>query len=295
MGINMKKRRKKNWIHPKVLYLCLACLCVILTLVSFKFSDQLAVVKTAVGNVMTPMQRGINTVGQFISNKIDLISSKESLLAENKSLKDQLDEISYNNKILAGENSELENYRELYKLDKKYPDYPKVAATIISRDGNNWFRVFTIDKGKEDGVDVDMNVISGNGLVGIVSEAGKHYAKVRSIIDDKSNVSAMFKKSGETCIVKGNMESINKGYIDVEMINNTAKVKDNEEIVTSHVSDKFLQGLLIGYVKDVTSDASTLTQTAHLTPAVNFDQLEYVLVITQKKDSSEIKEISNYD
>ena len=211
----MKKRRNKKWIHPKILYMCMAILCVILVLVSFKFSDQLSSVKTVVGNVMTPMQKGINTVGHFISDKFDLISSKQSLLDENKQLKQKLDEMSYNNKILIGENSELENYRELYKLDKKYPDYPKVAATVISRDGNNWFRVFTIDKGTEDGVEVDMNVISGNGLVGIVSEAGKHYAKVRSIIDDKSNVSAMFESSGETCIVKGNMESINSGYIDV--------------------------------------------------------------------------------
>lgn len=291
----MKKRRNKKWIHPKILYMCMAILCVILVLVSFKFSDQLSSVKTVVGNVMTPMQKGINTVGHFISDKFDLISSKQSLLDENKQLKQKLDEMSYNNKILIGENSELENYRELYKLDKKYPDYPKVAATVISRDGNNWFRVFTIDKGTEDGVEVDMNVISGNGLVGIVSEAGKHYAKVRSIIDDKSNVSAMFESSGETCIVKGNMESINSGYIDVEMISNTAKIKDGEEVITSHVSDKFLQGLSIGYVKDVTSDASSLSQIAHLTPAVNFDQLEYVLVITQKKDSSEVKDISKYD
>lgn len=291
----MKKRRNKKWIHPKILYMCMAILCVILVLVSFKFSDQLSSVKTVVGNVMTPMQKGINTVGHFISDKFDLISSKQSLLDENKQLKQKLDEMSYNNKILIGENSELENYRELYKLDKKYPDYPKVAATVISRDGNNWFRVFTIDKGTEDGVEVDMNVISGNGLVGIVSEAGKHYAKVRSIIDDKSNVSAMFESSGETCIVKGNMESINSGYIDVEMISNTAKIKDGEEVITSHVSDKFLQGLSIGYVKDVTSDASSLSQTAHLTPAVNFDRLEYVLVITQKKDSSEVKDISKYD
>ncbi|MDY3909195.1 MAG: rod shape-determining protein MreC [Eubacterium sp.] len=291
----MKKRRNKKWIHPKILYMCMAILCVILVLVSFKFSDQLSSVKTVVGNVMTPMQKGINTVGHFISDKFDLISSKQSLLDENKQLKQKLDEMSYNNKILIGENSELENYRELYKLDKKYPDYPKVAATVISRDGNNWFRVFTIDKGTEDGVEVDMNVISGNGLVGIVSEAGKHYAKVRSIIDDKSNVSAMFESSGETCIVKGNMESINSGYIDVEMISNTAKIKDGEEVITSHVSDKFLQGLSIGYVKDVTSDASSLSQIAHLTPAVNFDRLEYVLVITQKKDSSEVKDISKYD
>lgn len=291
----MKKRRKKNWIHPKIFYICMAILCVILVLVSFKFSEQLSSIKTVVGNVMTPMQKGINTVGHFFSDKIELLNTKQSLLSENEELKKKLDELSYNNKILAGENSELENYRKLYKLDKKYPDYPKVAATVISRDGNNWFRVFTIDKGTDDGVEVDMNVISGNGLVGIVSEAGKHYAKVRSIIDDKSNVSAMFESSGETCIVKGNMESINSGYIDVEMISNAAKIKDGDEIVTSHISDKFLQGLSIGYVKDVTSDSSSLMQTAHLIPVVNFDQLEYVLVITQKKDSSEIKDISKYD
>ena len=288
----MRRRRRKNWIHPKILYICLACVCVLLVLLSFKFSNQFSAVKTVVGDAITPMQNGINKVGQGISNKLDLLSSKEKLLEENKKLKEEVDSLSFANKILASENTELENYRELYKLDKKYPDYPKVAATIISRDGNNWFNVFFINKGKKDGVDVDMNVIAGNGLVGIVSEAGDHYAKVRAIIDDKSNVSAMFEKTGETCIVKGNMESIYKGYIDVEMISNAAKIEEGDELVTSHVSNKFLQGLSIGYVKDITSDSSTLTKTAHVTPVVNFDQLETVLVITQLKDSSEIEDIT---
>lgn len=288
----MKRRRRKNWIHPKTLYIALSVICVLLVVISFRFSDRFSSVKTIVGNVVTPMQKGINSVGKSISDKFDLLSSKESLLAENKELQEKIDSLSYSNKILVGENKELENYREMYKLDKKYPDYPKVAATVISREGNNWFNIFYIDKGKKDGVNVDMNVISGNGLVGIVSEAGEHYAKVRAIIDDKSNVSSMFEKNGETCMVKGNMESIYNGYIDVEMISNSADIKEGDEIVTSHVSDKFLQGLSVGFVKDIQTDESTLTKTAHLTPTVNFDQLEYVLVITQLKDSSEIKEIS---
>ena len=221
----MKRRRNKKTIHPKIIYICLSVFCVLLVLFSFKFSDQFSSVKTMFGDFVTPMQKGINSVGSSISGAFDLFHSKESLLAENKELKDKLDSLSYNNKILVSENNELENYRQLVNLNKKYPDYPKVAATVISRDGNNWFNVFYIDKGTEDGIDVDMNVISGNGLVGIVSEAGKHYAKVRSIIDDKSNVSAMFEKTGETCIVKGNMESIYNGYIDVEMISNSAKIK----------------------------------------------------------------------
>ena len=288
----MKKRRKKNFIHPKILYMCLSVMCVLLVLLSFKFSDRFAAVKTVVGDAISPMQKGINTVGRTISDKMELLSSKRELQEKNKELQEKLDALSYANKILTSENAELDNLQELYKLDKKYPDYPKVAATVISRDGNNWFNVFYIDKGKDDGVDVDMNVIAGNGLVGIVSEAGKHYAKVRAIIDDKSNVSAMFESTGETCLVKGDMESIYQGYIDIEMISNTAKVQDGDEVVTSHISDKFLPGLSVGYIKDITTDSSNLMKTAHLTPVVNFDQLNTVLVITQLKDSSELGEIT---
>lgn len=291
----MKKRRKKNWIHPKILYICLSVLCMILVVLSFKFTDNFATVKSALGDLVTPMQRGINSVGRYISDKAELLYSKKSLLEENEELRKKLNDLSYDNKILAHENTELENYRELYKLDKKYPEYPKVAARVISRDGNNWFHVFTIDKGKKDGIQVDMNVISGNGLVGIISEVGNSYAKVRAIIDDKSNVSAMFESTGETCMVKGNLESIYHGYIDVEMISNSAKIKEGDEVVTSHVSDKFLQGLSVGYVKDIVNNESAQTKTAHLTPSVDFDQLENVLVITKLKDTSEIEEIKSYD
>ena len=291
----MSRRNKKFRIHPKYVYILLTILCFVMVVLSFKYSDSFVGVKTTLGNIVTPMQKGINSIGKFFSDKMDYLESKEDLLAENEALKKKIDELSYDNKILAGENSNLENYRELYKLDKKYPDYPKVAATVVSRDGNNWFHVFTIDKGTADGVNVDMNVIAGNGLVGIVSEAGEHYAKVRAIIDDKSNVSAMFEKTGETCMVRGNMESIFNGYIDVEMISNSARVKDGDEVVTSHVSDKFLQGLSIGYIKDIKEDPSTLTKTAHLTPVVSFDQLQTVLIITQLKDSTEVKDMSSYD
>ena len=112
----MKRRRKKNWIHPKILYICLSLLCVILVVLSFKFSNQFASVKSMAGNIVTPMQKGINSVGKFLSDKVDLLTSKETLLQQNKELKDKLNALSYDNKILAGENSELENYRELFKL-----------------------------------------------------------------------------------------------------------------------------------------------------------------------------------
>ena len=289
------KRKRRPSIHPKYIYIFLSIVCALLVVLSFKFSNQFTDFKTMVGDFISPMQGGINKVGKFISDKTDLLTSKEKLLEENKQLKEKIDALNYDNKILASENSNLDNYRELYKLDQQYPDYPKVVATVIGRDGNNWFNLFTIDKGRDDGVDVDMNVITGNGLVGIVSEAGRHYAKVRSIIDDKSNVSAMFEKTGETCNVKGNMKSIYKGFIDITMISNNAEAKDGDSVVTSRISDKFLPGLLVGYISGIKEEIDGLSKSAQLTPAVSFDNLESVLVITTLKDSSEIEDIKNYD
>ena len=292
----MKNKRKRGpSFHPKYIYIFLSILCALLVVLSFKFSKQFAGFKSAVGDVVSPMQSGINRVGKYLSDKMELLDSKERLLQENKQLKEKIDALNYDNKILANENSNLDNFRELYELDQQYPDYPKVAATVIGRDGNNWFRLFTIDKGKDDGVDVDMNVIAGDGLVGIVSEVGRHYAKVRGIIDDKSNVSAMFESTGETCMVKGNMQSIYKGFIDITMISNSTEAKDGDSVVTSRISDKFLPGLLVGYVSNIKDESDGLSKSAQLTPVVSFDKLESVLVITTLKDSSENEDIKKYD
>ena len=78
----------------------------------------------------------------------------------------------------------MERFYDLYKMDQNTSDYPKVGARVIANDGSNWFTSFTIDKGSKDGIEVDMNVIAGNGLVGIVTQVGPTWATVRSIIDD---------------------------------------------------------------------------------------------------------------
>lgn len=96
-------------------------------------------------------------------------------------------------------------------------------------------------------------------------------------------------------MVKGNMKSIYKGYIDVTMISNTAEAKDGDAVVTSRISDKFLPGLLVGYISNIRDETDGLSKYAQLTPVVSFDKLETVLIITTLKDNSEIEDIKNYD
>ena len=279
------RRRTRFSLEPKYILAICSVLCIILIFISVRYEDKVQPAKDAVTGVFTPMQKGINTVGKWITDKIELLSSIKDLQQENKELKEKLSETTYQNRILQQEGYELDTLRDLYELDKRYPSYPKVAATIISRDTNNWYNRFVIDKGSEDGLKVGMNVLAGNGLVGIITEVGHNNATVRSIIDDASNVSGMFLKTNDQCNVKGNLELIDKGLIEVQGIDKDAKIKEGYEIVTSTISPKYLQGILIGYISDVTVDANNMTKSGYLTPAVDFSNLTTVLVITELKET----------
>ncbi|MDE7037735.1 MAG: rod shape-determining protein MreC, partial [Lachnospiraceae bacterium] len=202
----------------------------------------------------------------------------------NKSLQAKVDELTMDNTRLRQEKYELDRLRELFKLSENYSDYEKIGAHVIANTGSNWFSDFTIDKGINDGVQVDSNVLAGSGLVGIVIEAGPNYARVRSIVDDASNVSAMMLSTSDTCMVRGDLKLLSDGRLRFEKLpNNDNNIKVGEQVVTSHISNRFLQGLFIGYVSDIEVDSNNLTRSGYITPAVDFSKLQEVLVITTTK------------
>mgnify|MGYP003294760695 CR=1 FL=1 len=286
----MRRRRRRQRIqfefNPKYLWIICIILCVVLMFVSYRFPKHFSGIKTAVGNFISPMQRGINSVGRGVSDKFQIFRDNKTLRTENELLKQKIEELTTTNRLLTQEKYELDGLRRLYELDAKYIDYKKVAARIIASDTNNWFYSFIVDKGTDNGIQVGMNVLAGNGLVGIVSETGKNWARVRSVIDDNSNVSGMSIETQDTCIVSGDLKLMKEeGMIRVEMISMDATLKEDSEIVTSHISDSYLQGILIGYIKNIEVDSSNMTKTAYLVPAVNFERLDEVLIITELKES----------
>jgi len=278
-----KHNKKKIRIHPKYLLIVFGVICFILIFISYQYPDKTAPVRKIAADFITPMQRGINRIGKAINSRIENFSDISALIEENTRLKDELNQLKYENKMIQQDNHEIETYRSLFELDQKYITYPKVAARIISRDSNSYYSTFTIDKGSNDGIMKDQNVLAGNGLVGIVTEVFEESANVRSIIDDSSNLSGMSLRSEDTCIISGNLESLVKGYIDISMISLNADIEENAEIVTSHISDKYHQGILVGYAVDIKTDSSNMSKEAKLIPAVDFEHLETVLIITELK------------
>lgn len=264
--------------------LSIFCICMI-GITSLKGS-LLNPLRNAVGYVLVPIQSGVNAVGGSIYDEASEIRQLKTALEENERLQARVDELTEENTRLRAEQLELERLRELYELDTQYMQYNKVGARIIAKDTSSWFSVFRIDKGAEDGIKEDMNVIAGGGLVGIVTDVGANYATVRSIIDDSSEVSAMAQQSGDTCIVSGDLKLFNEGRLNLGYMEKDDDIKDGDMIVTSNISGKFLPGILIGYATDITVDYSdNLTKSGYVIPVAQFDRLQEVLVITDLKDA----------
>lgn len=242
--------------------------------------------RNAVGYMLVPIQSGVNAVGGSIYEEATNMRQLKTAIEENARLQARVDELTEENTRLRAEQMELERLRKLYELDTQYMQYNKVGARIIAKDTGSWFSVFRIDKGAEDGIKEDMNVIAGGGLVGIVTDVGANYATVRSIIDDSSEVSAMAQQSGDTCIVSGDLKLYNEGRLNLGYMEKDDDVKDGDMIVTSNISGKFLPGILIGYATDITVDYNdNLTKSGYVIPVAQFDRLQEVLVITDLKDA----------
>lgn len=286
----MKKRNKSSLSNKYwVLILCLICILLMgLSLLSSKVGGPL---RFLAGYTVVPMQKGINTIGVWLSDLTDNFETLQELKEENKTLKEQIDALTLERNSLQQQQSELERLQALYKLDQNYSDYEKIGARVIANNGSNWFNSFTIDKGSNDGIKTDMNVIAGSGLVGIVTEVGPNWAEVRSIIDDESKISAMMLSTSDNCIVNGDLKLMNDGRIRFERLPNTGKeIAAGEYVVTSAISSRYVQGILIGYVDSIEEDSNNLTSSGYLTPAVDFQHLQEVLVILTTKQELTGKE-----
>lgn len=279
---------KKNHIRSKTLLFILSIFSGIIIILSFVLDFSVNPLNYAAGYVLAPLQSGINQVGGWLSGKMDYFEDNLNLVAENEKLQTQVDELTVENTQLLQDREELNSLRDLYALDHKYESYEKIGARVISRENaGNWFSMFTIDKGSDDGLAVDMNVLAGAGLAGIITEVGPNYARVRAIIDDYSNVSAEISETHDTCIIAGDLSLIDDGRINlVKLDDPDSKAKIGDTVVTSNISDKFLPGILIGYITEIHTDSNNLTRSGYISPVVDFKSVKEVLVVTNLKQNT---------
>lgn len=283
----IKKKGEKFTLPSKYLLFILTLLCTGLIVITFNTNFLSAPASAVGGFMLVPLQEGVSKVGSWLNTRSEELVQIRSLLKENEELKAQVDELTMENIRLQQDRYELTNLRTLYDLDAQYDEYDKVGARIIAKDSGNWFHSFTINKGSDDGLMIDMNVMAGSGLVGRIVAVGSNWSKVMSIIDDNSNTSGMVLSTSDNLIVSGDLVLYADGFISFEkLIDSADRVVEGDKIVTSNVSDKYLPGILIGYISSINVDSNNLTKSGLITPAVDFEHLEEVLVIKELKQTT---------
>lgn len=285
---NLKKKfRFRFHLKSKHLLAVMTMFCISAIVATLASGVTSAPLKEVAGLLVIPFENSVNAIGRWMTDAREVFRDKQELIESNEELRAAVDTLTEQNNILIQNQAEINRLEQMYELDEEYTDYPKVAARIISKDPGNWYDTFIINRGSNDGIRVDNNVIAGKGLVGIVTEVGSTWATVRAIIDDSSNVSAMTVSTEDNCVVEGDLELIDEGKLRfTQLYDREDNVTVGERIVTSGISEKYVEGIFIGYVSEVELDTNNLTKTGTIVTPVDFQHLKDVFVITVNKQDA---------
>lgn len=216
---------------------------------------------------------------EFIESKINDSNDKNNLL--NKYNKIKLKEDKYNlqeSKIKELETDQLK-LLELLDLNKSISDYSLLNATTINRNLGFWYNTVIIDKGKNNGIKVDMAVIVNEGLIGKVSEVSNFSSTVQLLTSEDINNKISVKIKLEETDLYGILTHHDGDYFIVEGIDQNIEIKDGSMVVTTGMGGIFPAGVLIGKVSGVSSDHFDLAKTVYVSSFVDFDDIKYVSVI----------------
>jgi rod shape-determining protein MreC len=264
---------RKNGKTGIIITIIILLVLVILTHTGFSTLEKIT------SRIVMPIQNSLTYLKNRISGNNEFFISLEELKKENEELKNQNDELQENlskMEILKAENAVLIEYAN---LTEKYSEYQTVPAYIINKDVSNLSNIIIINVGSNDGIKENMAVISNQGLVGYTISVTENTAKVQTIIDAGTNVSALISTSREGIVCKGilgNEIAVKATYIPTDAVLITG---DEDE--TSGIGGIYPKGITIGKIKDIIETKNITDRYAIVETAVDFSKLETVLVITK--------------
>lgn len=254
-----------------------AIILVLVVIISNTKIENFSQVGGVLSSLVMPVQNGITYLKNKIAGNKSFFSDLSTLKQENEQLKEKNSELEKSLRELEIIKSENETLKEYVNLKDKYTEYTTVPGYVINRSTSNYSNIIVINVGKNDGIDIDMPVISDEGLVGHIIAVTDTTAKVQTLIDTSSAVSSVVGTTRDTVVVKGSLE--NTGMLRATYISTTANILESDKVETSGLGGIYPKGITIGTVKQVVNTKNLTNRYAIIEPAVNLEKLETVLVI----------------
>lgn len=241
---------------------------------------ELSVPENAVGSLLSPVQNAVRSATVWVRDLAQEIRDRNALRAENEEL--TLENMSLQYRVSQLEEAEQENERlkALLSAQATYEELDPIYAKVIAKSSGAWFSSFSINKGTLSGVTEGMAVVTGDGLVGRVYEAGLNYAKVLSMIDSRSSIACLIERTRDNGVLTGQLDS-GSGSESCYMYYLPAvnSVTPGDRVITSGLDSMYPKGLLVGTVSEVSRQTESSSQYIVVTPLVDFTHIEEVLVL----------------
>ena len=230
--------------------------------------------------ILTPIRSGVSALTRQAERYYNYIFNYEALEAKNSYLEQRI--ASMEDEVRSADSLQRENerLRELLRLSEEHEDYRFCAAYIVSWDSSNWKSTFTIGKGTNSGLSTGMVAVTEYGqVVGLITEVGRNWATITTVLDTSLEVSACIASSGYTGVVQGAYTTGNAGSLRMNYLPTEAVLRNNEQVVTTG-STVYPKDLILGSIEDAGFDETGVAKYAILQPAADFDDLVQVFIIT---------------
>ena len=252
---------------------------IMISVVSSVIGSQISPQSNIVGTITAPFRSAANGIWNGINDFISAYRDGNKLMLENAELEAELNELRDQLADFQQAQTENEFYKKYLKIAEENPDFKFTAATLISRDNDDLYQNFVINKGSLNGVSVYDPVITDAGLVGFVSQVGLTTSKVTTILNPKLSIGALDNRTNDSGIISGNLEFAKNGQAKFYNLARSCSVAIGDYVITSG-EGIFPKGLLIGKIESIGNDKYNTSIYATITPFVKMDELRDVMVIT---------------
>ena len=273
----MKEYLKKNGIRVAVLVIAVALL---ILLGSAARSGNISLAHNATGVLLSPVQKVVSSAVNWVDSIYGYLYRYDSLMAENESLRAQLAEAQQSARDGIEATEENTRLRTLLDLRQKHTDYVYESAKVVLWSSSNWSHSFTISKGSGSGIEMGDPVVTEYGaVVGQITELGENWATVSTIIDVDMSLGAFVGSTGTSGIVLGEYALMRNRQAKLTYLAEGAQIYVGDEVLTSGEGGSFPQGLVIGRLTAVQTEAGGQVMFGIVEPECAFESLVQVFVI----------------
>ncbi len=273
----------KDFLSKNGIWILLAAVIVTVTMAALSaFGTGVATpLQNAAGVLSAPFRAGFSAVTNWVDDRIRFADDYDALKEENAELKKRVAKLEEENRQAQADSAENKRLRELLNLRPQERNLQFESAMVVDHTSSNWTRTLTLNKGSSMDIAPKDCVINSEGyLVGVITEVGTNWATVLTTIDTDFEIGATVFRSGEAAIASGDFNLMGEKLLKLNYISSESALLNGDLVLTSGLGGYYPEGLVIGSVEDVITDDSGAMDYALLSPAVNFDELTEVFVIT---------------